>query len=139
MFDLFAAKHNGEVYSIDLSLENVIIAQSVVSHRTAVIKGDGAKVIHDGLYLNGTKIALLYLDSFDAFRDVSEVPAPVHYMLELCAAWPQLCPGSIIAIDDYSSPGTNGNGIGKGLAVDIFLNLVGAEVLHDGYQKVWRL
>lgn len=139
MFDLFAQKYDGEVYSIDSSFESVSIAQSVISGRTVVIQGNGAEVIHNGLYLGGAKIDLLYLDSFDAFRDVSEVPGPIHYLTEFCAAWPQLTKGSIIAIDDYASPGTNGNGINKGLGVDRFLSLVKAEVLFDGYQKIWRL
>lgn len=138
MFDLFVQKNGGEFYSIDLSNDSLEVAREIVSDKTSLIHGNGAEEILN-LWREGPRIDLLYLDSFDAFRDVSEIPAPVHYMLEFCAAWPSLDSGSIIAIDDYASPGTRGNGIGKGLAVDKFLSLIGAEVLFDGYQKVWRL
>lgn len=144
MFDLFVQKHKGWLMSIDSNDASLTVAKEVISTRTELILGNGAAEIYnlqeaDIQVFALDAINLLYLDSFDAFRDVSEIPAPIHYMLELCAAWPMLRSGSIIAIDDYASPGTNGNGIGKGQGVDLFLSLINAEVLHDGYQKVWRL
>jgi len=150
LFDLFARKYSGNVYSIDLNSASLAVAEQVISGHTALIPGDGAQEINDLvkedgviMHQDGSGILdLLYLDSFDHGRDVSVIPAPVHYMMEFCAAWPALRPGSIVAIDDFhnaEAPGTPPNSGTKGLGVDLFLQKVGATVLHDGHQKVWLL
>lgn len=135
MFDFFKACFSGKVISIDAKEESTKTAQSVCPNTTFYV-GDGATIIYQ---LNTSIIDLLFLDSFDAFRDVSIIPAPVHYMLELCAAWPNLLPGSLVVIDDFHSSEAPGQPASKGLGVDMFLTLAGATVLHDDYMKVWRL
>lgn len=141
LFDLFARKYAGVVISIDTNADSLAVAEKVCNFRTTFIQGEG--VIELGLTeKEGTEIDLLYLDSFDHGRDVSIIPAPVHYMMEFCAAWPALREGSIIAIDDFHNPEVSGAPPGsgmKGLGVDLFLQKVGATVLHDGHQKVWLL
>lgn len=141
LFDLFARKTDGALYSIDANHASLETAARVC-HRAKLIGGDGATEIHrlvvDRLSRNPIDVIdLLYLDSFDHGRDVSVIPAPVHYALELTAAWPKLKAGSLVAIDDFYSPEVPGLRPTKGLAVETFMQKVGAEVLHDGYQKVW--
>ncbi len=136
MFDFFKTHFSGKVISIDADPESIKIAESVCPNTTFYV-GDGATTIKQLKHV--TVIDLLFLDSFDAFRDVSVIPAPVHYMLEFCAAWPKLHKGSIIAIDDFHCQETPNLPPGKGQGVDMFLSLAGATVLHDDYLKVWRL
>lgn len=140
LFDTFVSKNTGLLYSIDINIESISIAKQVcTSPTTTLICGDGTVKINslskDMNILSG--IDLLYLDSFDAFRDISQIPAPVHYMLELAAAWPALRPGSLVAIDDFHNQEAPGVPASKGLAVDMFLTSVGAEVIHDEHQKIW--
>jgi hypothetical protein len=135
LFDLFASKHGGSSHSIDMNAESIAKAK-IICPNTKFYLGDGATVLHTEHFPH---IDLLYLDSFDAFRDVSVIPAPVHYMLEFCAAWPVLRPGSLIAIDDIHCQEAPKLPPTKGMGVGMFLEKVGAEILHDDYMKVWRL
>lgn len=138
LFEAFATIHGGATFSIDLNHNSIVTARRICA-RTELIRGDGAYEIHRLVrYERINAIDLLYLDSFDYARDVSHVPAPVHYAVELAAAWPALRPGSVVAVDDFHSPEIPGGPRGtKGLAVEIFFDRVGAEVVYDGYQKVW--
>jgi len=143
LFDLFSQKNNGRVYTIDSSADSLATAEKVCAEQVALIQDDGAHAINEWVQdrLEPT-IDLLYLDSFNHGRDVSVIPAPVHYMMEFCAAWPALRPGSIVAIDDFHNSEVSGAVPGsgtKGLGVDLFLQKVGATVLHDGHQKIWLL
>ncbi len=130
MFDLFNKLNDGLFESFEINRESALALQGICRNTDFHI-GDAAAKMYEVLSDN---IDLLYLDSFDAYRDTSIIPAPVHYMLEFCAAWPWLSPGSLIAIDDFAVGETT-----KGLAVDLFLIKVGAKVLYSGYQKVWQL
>lgn len=142
MFDFLTKVSGGQTISIDANPASIAIAESVCSNTTFRL-GDGATIINSLVQDDSDLsryIDLLFLDSFDAFRDVSIIPAPVHYMLEFCAAWPLLSPGSLVAIDDFHSPETTSNVPGsKGLGVEMFLSLAGATVLHDEHLKVWEL
>jgi len=60
----------------------------------------------------------------------------IHHAMELMAARRLLGPGTIVAVDDYQ---LGDNVAGKALIIDQFLSTIRAEVLHSGYQKVWRL
>lgn len=140
MFDTLIKVVGGQCFSIDNNVESLRLARRLC-REVQLILGDGKYAIHDLVRQNGLdRIDLLYLDSFDARRDVSVIPAPVHYALELCAAWPALKVGSIIAIDDFRAPEVPGERAGtKGMAVDMMMTAVHATVLYDGYQKVWQL
>jgi hypothetical protein len=130
MFDLFTQEHNGLFESFEINPESADNLQNICPNTDFYI-GDAATEMYKTL---SDHIDLLYLDSFDAFRDTSVIPAPVHYMLEFCAAWPWLSSGSLVAIDDFSVGET-----AKGQAVDLFLGKIGAKVLYSGYQKVWQI
>lgn len=139
LFETLIRRYKGCLFSIDSNPESIATAKQVCKF-TNFINDDGTKTIDNLVRLAGLKrIDLLYLDSFDAFRDVSKIPAPVHYALEFCAAWPALQPGSLVAIDDFHNAEAPGSPGTKGLAVEMFLDSVGAEVLHDSYQKIWRI
>ena len=90
------------------------------------------------------KIDFLYLDSFDLDPN-NPTPSQVHHIKELCACMKNISKGTIIAVDDhlntpefdqYRSTLVQG---GKARYVEDFMNDIGAELLHDGYQIVWRL
>jgi len=137
LFNFFTRKNGGSVHSIDVNQSSIERARELCPE-TSFYVGDGAKTILQLINLYPI-IDLLYLDSFDAFRDVSVIPAPVHYLVELCAAWPLLRRGSLVAIDDIHSAEAPGQEASKGLGVGIFMEAVGAEVLHDNYIKVWKI
>lgn len=139
LFETLIRRYKGCLFSIDLNPESIAIARQVCNF-TTFINGDGTKEINKLIRVLGIRrIDLLYLDSFDAHRDVSKIPAPVHYANEFCAAWPALHPGSLVAIDDFHSAESPGAPGSKGLAVEMFLASIGAEILHDGYQKIWLI
>ena len=126
IFDDFINYYDGEVLSVDIKQENVDYANKFTSERTSVYCSDSVKFLWDLDPNNST-------------------PSQVHHIKELCACMKNLSEGTIIAVDDhlntpefdqYRSTLTQG---GKARYVEDFMNDIGAELLHDGYQIVWRL
>ena len=141
LFDVFvqaeqAAGRGGALFSIDLSLDSIGAARRVCSGFANLICNDSVQALHTlARLLVGRQASLLYLDSFDL--DLADpMPSASHHLMELAAAAPMLCTGSLVAVDDYCVEGTVG---GKGLLVDLYMQSIGAEVIHSGYQRIWRL
>jgi hypothetical protein len=78
---------------------------------------------------------LLYLDSYD-LDPQNPMPSAIHHAMQLIAAQPLIGPGTLVCVDDYNVGPQAG---GKGLLLDRYSSAIRAEVLHSGYQKVWRL
>ncbi len=141
LFDVFiqaerAHQRGGALFSIDLSLDSVAVARRVCSGVANLICNDSVQALHTlaGL-LPGRRASLLYLDSFDL--DLADpMPSATHHLMELAAAAPLLGTGSLVAIDDYCLDGKPG---GKGLLVDLYMDSIGAAVIHSGYQRIWRM
>tara|TARA_Y100000592_G_scaffold44229_2_gene70161 strand:- start:26772 stop:27413 length:642 start_codon:yes stop_codon:yes gene_type:complete len=142
IWDDFVNYYEGDVASVDINQVNVDYANANTSDKTQVYCQDSVE------YLWGLspkrKIDFLYLDSYD-FVPTDPVPSQLHHVKELCACMKNLKKGTIIAVDDHlNTPvfdqyrSTLAQG-GKARFVEDFMNNIGAELLHDGYQIVWRL
>ena len=135
IFDDFINFYDGEFYSVDINQDNVNHAQSMVSDKTKVVCSDSVKYLWS--LPKDKKIDFLYLDSYDVERD-NPHPSQLHHVKEMCAAIDKLQKGSIICIDDHDAFFTGG-AIGKGTYVKEFMDAIGAECIHEGYQIIWRM
>jgi len=133
IFDDFINYYDGEVYSVDIKPENVAHAQKMVSDKTKVICSDSVKFLWN--FPEDKKIDFLYLDSYDVRKD-NPHPSQLHHVKELCAVIDKLDEGSIVCIDEHDAFFTGGQ-IGKGTYVKDFMENIGAECIHEGYQIVW--
>jgi hypothetical protein len=133
IFDDFINFYDGEVYSVDIKPENVAHAQKMVSDKTKVVCSDSVKFLWN--FPEDRKIDFLYLDSYDVRKD-NPHPSQLHHVKELCAVIDKLGEGSIVCIDDHDAFFTGGQ-IGKGTYVKDFMENIGAECIHEGYQIVW--
>ena len=133
IFDDFINFYDGEVYSVDIKPENVAHAQKMVSDKTKVVCSDSVKFLWN--FPEDKKIDFLYLDSYDVRKD-NPHPSQLHHVKELCAVIDKLDEGSIVCIDDHDAFFTGGQ-IGKGTYVKDFMENIGAECIHEGYQIVW--
>jgi acetyltransferase-like isoleucine patch superfamily enzyme len=134
LFDTYAQQRGGWVYSIDINFESIASARRACSHTTQFILNDSVAALNALSSTLPTAASLLYLDSFDLDID-NPTPSAIHHVLELAAARPLLGPGTVVVVDDF---GIGAHG-GKGMIVNDFFSRSSAEVLYDGYQKVWRM
>ncbi len=133
MFDALARDRGGTVISIDITAESIDTARRACSSATQLILGDSVAALHALARLAARPASLLYLDSYDL--DLADpMPSAIHHALELAAARPLIGPGTVVCVDDYGIAAG-----GKGLILDRFFAAIRAEVLHSGYQKVWRV
>jgi len=135
IFDDFINFYDGEFYSVDINQDNVNYAQNMVSDNTKVICSDSVKYLWS--LPKDKKIDFLYLDSYDIRRD-NPHPSQLHHVKEMCAAIDKLRKGSIVCIDDHDAFFTGG-AIGKGTYIKEFMDTIGVECIHEGYQIVWRM
>ena len=141
IFDDFINFYDGEVISVDIKQENVNHAQAMVSERTTVYCDDSVSFLHN--LSSKTKLDLLYLDSYD-FDPENPIPSQLHHMKELCAAQKNLKKGTIVMVDDHANTPNfdwftaTAKG-GKAGFVENYIKNIDAELLHDGYQIVWRV
>ncbi len=142
IFDDFINFYDGEVLSVDINQNNVNHAKSMVSTKTIVECMDSVEFLWN--LPSSKKIDFLYLDSYD-FDPENPIPSQLHHVKELCAVMKNLKKGTIIVVDDHlntpefaSYRSTLAKG-GKAGFIENFMSNVKAEVLHDGYQIVWRL
>jgi hypothetical protein len=134
MFDALARDCNGLFFSIDITLESIDTARRACSSATQLILNDSVAALHALSRVVPMQASLLYLDSFD-FDLANPMPSAIHHALELTAARSLIGSGTIVCVDDYAL-GSEG---GKGMILDKFFSSIRAEVLHSGYQKVWRV
>jgi predicted O-methyltransferase YrrM len=140
--------HGGEFHSVDIDPKAVEFAQSIIKTGT-VHCSDSVKYLYElnkELREQNRYIDLLYLDSYDL--DMQD-PAPscFHHMKELLAIRPSLKEGSMIVVDDNALVNTVLPGetepkkvvIGKGIYIYKFFEDVGVELIHKGYQMIWKL
>jgi hypothetical protein len=135
MFDALARTRGGLFFSIDVNVESVETARRACSSSTNLILGDSVATLHALSALIGRPANLLYLDSYD-LDPQNPMPSAIHHAMELIAAQSLIGPGTIVCVDDY---GVGPQAGGKGLLLDLYFSTIRAEVLHSGYQKVWRL
>ena len=141
IFDDFINFYDGEVASVDINPDNVAHAQKMVSERTTVYCSDSVEFLWN--IPEKKKIDLLYLDSYD-FEPDNPIPSQKHHLKELTAVMKNLRKGSIIMVDDNANTPefewfTKIAQGGKAGFVKEFMKDVGAELLLDEYQIIWRL
>jgi predicted O-methyltransferase YrrM len=78
-----------------------------------------------------TPIHILYLDSYD-YAEGNPLPAQIHQLAEIGAAYGKLSDDAVILLDDCNIPGG-----GKGLLTDRWLTERKWNLLHDKYQKLY--
>ncbi len=135
MFDALARTRGGFFFSIDLTMESIESARRACSSTTNLIFGDSVATLNNLSALIARPANLLYLDSYDLDLQ-NPMPSAIHHAMELIAAQPLIGPGTLVCVDDYGVGPQVG---GKGLLLDQYFSAIRAEVLHSGYQKVWRL
>lgn len=141
IFDDFINYYDGEVASVDINPNNVAHAQKMVSDRTTVYCSDSVEFLWN--IPEKRKIDLLYLDSYD-FEPDNPIPSQKHHLKELTAVMKNLKKGSIIMVDDNANTPefewfTKIAQGGKAGFVKEFMKDIGAELLLDEYQIIWRL
>lgn len=136
LFDAFVEHHGGRVLSVDIDPKASQIARALVnSERVQVVCGES--VAHLAINLPDAevkKIDLLYLDSYDIDWNRPH-PSALHHVFELMTVWRRLPAGSLVAVDDNKKE----TGIGKGMYVREFLERVGATLVVDDYQIIYKL
>jgi len=142
IFDDFINYYDGEVLSVDINQDNVNHATAMTSDKTKVTCSDSVKYLWS--LPEDKKIDFLYLDSFD-FEPNDPIPSQEHHLKELCAVMKNLQKGTIVCVDDHlNTPNFDqyraslARG-GKAAFIEHFMDDIGAELLHDGYQILWRL
>lgn len=147
LFDTFVGYHGrGSVNSIDITPTHASFADKSTSNRTIVTCADSVVTLwnmHNKLY---EYVDLLYLDSYDVDFD-NPLMSNLHHMKEMIAAAHLIRSGTIVAIDDcrfYEGDpripaGISASMVGKGIFVQDFMKNIGASLIFDGYQKVWKL
>lgn len=132
LFDQFVSYYDGIVYSVDISEDNCNHAKKMVSKKTIITCWDSVKYLYG--IPDELKFDLVYLDSFDLVRNEEHL-SQLHHLKELCAVLKNTESGTIVAVDDNKVFGQQG----KGNYVTDFMQNIGAEILHDGYQIVFKL
>ena len=139
IFDQYINNYNGELYSIDLTPEHVKYAQSMVSKKSQIICDDSIHFLWEAnkqLTKNTQFIDLLYMDSYDWIPG-REPECMAHHIKELACIVTRIKSGGLVAVDDnYKRDGVQ---VGKGVYVIEFMESIGAEMIHDGVQCVWRI
>lgn len=125
MFNRFAEETGSKFVSIDIEPRHCHLAMKLCS-RAHVICSDSVTALYR-LRRSFSVVDFLYLDSFDVNWD-NPHPSALHHLKELCASVPLLQPGSIVFVDD------NREGVGKGMYVKDFMDQIGAQAVHEGYQ-----
>jgi hypothetical protein len=137
LFDAFVCFHGGSVVTFDLDPAAALAVRQCCSALTTAVTGDSVAHLHALRRAGGAPIDCLYLDSLD-LDPADPMRSALHHLKELTVAWPLLASGAIVAIDD-NPQGDERMPFGKGLLVDDLLHHLGCELLHPGYQHVWRL
>ena len=133
IFDDFINYYDGQVVSVDICQANVDHANSMTSDRTTVHCQDSVDFLWN---LPKKQIDFLYLDSYDIVRE-NPHPSQLHHMKEMCAVIDKLGKGSIVCVDDHDAFFTGDGKIAKGSYVKDFMDDIGYEPIHEGYQIVW--
>tara|TARA_R100000008_G_C3570879_1_gene162038 strand:+ start:101 stop:754 length:654 start_codon:yes stop_codon:yes gene_type:complete len=132
LFDEFVNFYDGSVTSVDINKANCEYADSITSEKTQVINSDSVKFLWDNDF-SGT--CLFYLDSFDVDLE-RPIVSNFHHMKELTCISGYLS-DCLLVVDDCKFP--QGEEYGKGYMVRCFMENIGADIIYDGYQNVWRV
>jgi hypothetical protein len=139
IFDAFVMQHGGEFHSVDLSPLHVEYAQTMISDQSEIHCRDSVEFLWElnkVLKQENRHIHLLYLDSYDWVIG-REPECMAHHIKELASIVNQIASGGLVAVDD--NYGTPDNRQGKGVYVHEFMQSIGAPLIYDGVQCIWKL
>lgn len=139
IFDKFINDYDGEFHSVDLSELHVRHAQSLISDKSEVHCRDSVEFLWElnkVLENENRSIDLLYLDSYDWIKG-KEPECMAHHIKELAAIINKISPNGLVAVDD--NYGNSLNRSGKGVYVHEFMRSIGAPLIYDGIQCIWKL
>ena len=129
IFGHWAQLHNAQLYTVDISDNNIHNAQELTKSYHENIHF----FVSDSVQFLASfdkQIDFLYLDSFD-FEENNPLPSQEHHLKEIQAAYDKLSPHAIIMIDDCALP----HG-GKGKLAIQFLLSKGWRIIAKHYQVV---
>jgi hypothetical protein len=98
LFDSYCNSFGGECRSVDIRLEPLLTLQPLATSHTKLYCDDSVSFLNK-LSLEGDRIDLLYLDSWDVNWD-DPMPSAIHGLNEYLAATKNLKTGSLVLIDD---------------------------------------
>jgi hypothetical protein len=130
IFDKYITMFDGELHSVDIEPLHIELSNTLVSKKTTIHCSDSVSWLWEFNKL-GRKIDLLYLDSFD-LDTLYPAPSQQHHLYELTAIVGSLRNGTMIAVDD------NYGDFGKGQLIKKFMEHIGNDMIHDGYQQIWK-
>ena len=133
LWDRYVTENSGRAYSVDITPAHVEFSRANVQ-KLEVVLGDSVKFLYE-LGQTDSTVDVLYLDSYD-FIPGEEHNSSLHHILELACILHKLKPGSLVAVDDCFFK--EGRRDGKGVYVHQFMENLGKELIHDGYQMIWR-
>lgn len=158
LFDSYVSSFGGEVLTVDNRITPLVKTRDYCSDRTKFHCDDSVKFIKS-LCETGTKVDLIYLDSWDLDLR-SPMDSAIHGLAEFLACVPMVQEGTVLLIDDTPSSladwvQAHGDGQaqlyekaleiyechpGKGTLVKQYLDSrsIGKQYMHK-YQLLWRL
>lgn len=139
IFDKYVSTFGGDFHSVDLTPRHVEYARSKVSDHTQVHCDDSVGWLwYAGKILEQENryVDLLYLDSYD-YEESNPYPSMVHHIKELASILGRTRSGTMIAVDD--NVGTGKDRMGKPKYVAEFMEAIGAELIYEGKQLIWKL
>jgi hypothetical protein len=142
----------GRCFAMDIDPAATAACRGLVGPNTEVLTGDSVIVLREvaeQLRASRSKIALLYLDSFDL--DWGNVtPSAVHHLKELVSIYELVTPHTLVVVDDapmdvVCAQSANGGFdmlreplvSGKGKFVAEYAAQVGAKSFFSHYQSAW--
>jgi len=98
LFDSYCNSFGGLCRSVDIRLEPLLMLKPLATSHTTLYCNDSVSFLNE-LSVEGNKIDLLYLDSWDVDWD-DPMPSAIHGLNEYLAATKSLKTGSLVLIDD---------------------------------------
>lgn len=133
VWNFIAEQTQGSFVSIDINPQNIEYAKSKLSPRAQLICGESVAIL-SSISRTQKPIDFLYLDSMDwEGTELDRGLSALHHAAELCAVWPWLNPGALIAIDDC-----HGAYAGKHAMVRRFFESINVAPICDDFIHVWR-
>jgi len=133
VFNDIRTRYKKELYSVDISGNNLKIAEKIVQHAASNFRPPHF-VESDSILFLGTfdkKIDLLYLDSLD-FDFNNPASSQEHCLKELQAAYDKLSDTAVVLMDDNNLPGG-----GKPAKAKLWLQEQGWTCVADHHQTLW--
>lgn len=144
LFDNFVNYYDGQVITVDLDKNTSNFANTNTTNKTITYNQDSVLFLWN--ILNLDKVDLFYLDSYDVDFN-NPILANIHHFKELVAISKWLKSGVLVAVDDCKFDNSDiripkhipAQYVGKGVFVENFMQNINADIIFDGYQKVWKI